>query len=222
MSLRHPFHALLLFSAVAMAMACGNEKPPQAESVGLRDSAAMMTTYGVSKLISDSGLMRYKLVAEEWQMFDRTMPPRQYFPKGIFLERYDDRFRVNMHITADTAWCYDQALWELRGRVFIQDDEKQTTFATEELFWDMRAHRFYSNKYMRIRLPDRELEGDRFTSDEQLTRYHISQSKGFMPMADNEPETGETQQPEDTSAQIAPLRPAPVPVRRSVRLQPGA
>lgn len=214
MNLRHPFHAILVLSVLAAIAACGSETPPQAESVGMRDSASMMTTYGVSKLISDSGMMRYKLVAEEWQMFDRTVPPRQYFPKGIFLERYDNRFRVNMHITADTAWCYDQALWELRGRVFIQDDEQQTTFATEELYWNMREHRFYSNKYMRIRLPDRELEGDRFTSDEQLTRYHISQSKGFMPMADNRT-ANEKEQEEDSASQTAPLRPAPVPVRKN-------
>lgn len=215
MGLRHLFHTFILLCAAGAVLACGNEAPPPAESVGERDSAAMMTTYGVSKLISDSGMMRYKLVAEEWQMFDRTIPPRQYFPKGIFLERYDERFRVNMHITADTAWCYDQSLWELRGRVFIRDDEKQTTFATEELFWNMREHRFYSNKYMRIRLPDRELEGDRFTSDEQLTRYHISQSKGFMPMAhDDEPKAEAKGLPTDSFAEPVPLRPAPVPMRR--------
>lgn len=216
MTLRHPLHLLLAFGALCAA--CSGEAPPVADSVEERDSAAMMITRGVSKLISDSGMMRYKIVAEEWQMFDRTTPPRQYFPKGLFLERYDDRFRVDMHITADTAWCYDQNLWELRGRVFIHDERQQTTFATEELYWNMREHRFYSNKYMRIRLPDRELEGDRFTSDEQLTRYHISQSKGFMPMARDD--RGDTPPAENDSAAEAPQqRPAPVPLRRTSTLR---
>ncbi len=173
--------AIPLLLALA-TVSCGSEPPPMGEAIKERDSMAVMVTHGVSKLISDSGYVRYKIVAEEWLVYDKTKPPRQEFPKGIFLERYDDYFRVNLYITADTAYCYNQNLWELRGRVFIKNMENGTTFSTEELFWDMGKHQLYSNKYMHIVTPDRELEGNWFVSNERMTEYHIKQTSGFMPM----------------------------------------
>lgn len=173
---------LLLWGVAAFVpLACGSDAPPMGAAVKNRDSLAVMTTYGVSKLISDSGLIKYRIVAEEWRVFDRTVPPRQEFPKGIFLEQYNENFQPALHITADTAFCYNQNLWELRGRVFIRNHENHTVFRTEELFWNMREHSVYSNKHMHIVTPDREIEGERFISNEQMTKYHVWQSSGFMP-----------------------------------------
>jgi len=155
-----------------------------------------MITHGVSKMISDSGLMRYRIIAEEWRMYDKTKPPRQEFPKGIFLERLDRDFRMDLYIQADTAWCYAQNLWHLKGNVFVLDKTASTTFRTQELYWNMGEHRFYSNRYMKVVKPDREIEGDRFTANEQLTKYRIWKSKGFMPMP--------KESTADTSAQGSP------------------
>lgn len=80
-----------------------------------------MTTLGVSKLISDSGVIRYKVIAERWDIYDQTKPPRQEFPHGIFLQQFDEKFHVSLYLTADTAYCYNQTLWKLRGRVFARN-----------------------------------------------------------------------------------------------------
>ena len=166
----------------SFTLACSNEAPPVSHLEDNRDSVPVMTTYGVSKLVTDSGRVTYRIIAEEWRVFDKTEPPRQEFPKGLFLERFDKNFKMNMYITADSAWCYDQYLWKMLGHVVIIDKLTQTKFYTEELFWNMREHRFYSSRHMHIIKPDRELQGDRFTANEQLTKYHVWQSKGFMPM----------------------------------------
>ncbi len=183
-----------LFASAALT-SCGSEAPPMGKAVENRDSVPVMTTYGVSKLISDSGVVKYKIVSEEWRVFDKTNPPRQEFLKGIFLEQYNETFQPVLHITADTAYCYDQNLWELRGRVFVKNKENGTVFRTEELFWDMGKHSIYSNKYMRITTPDRDVEGNRFVSNEQMTKYHIWQGRGSMPV----PEESAAQS--DTTAQ---------------------
>lgn len=197
--------ACLLLFAVLSLMGCGNEAPPMGQAVTGRDSLPVMITRGVSKLISDSGVVRYKIVAEEWHVFDKTNPPRQVFPKGIFLERYDDDFRVNLHIVADTAYCYNQNLWELRGRVFIENEENGTTFSTELLYWNMNEHRLYSDRHMHIVTPDRDLQGDWFVSNEQMTKYEIRQSKGFMPVPNDR-----TAAPPAGENDSVPMRDAPV------------
>lgn len=188
-------HALATVAATFLlalvAGACGNEAPPMGEAVKTRDSLPVMTTYGVSKLISDSGIIRYKIIAEEWRVFDRTQPPRQEFPKGLFLARFDEKFRTNLYITADTAFWYDQNLWEMRGNVFIKNLENETTFSTEELFWDMTRHKVYSNKYIHIVEPDQELEGNWFESDEKMNVYHVRKTKGYMPVPQEGSDSGE-------------------------------
>ena len=190
---------------------CGSEAPPTGEAVQERDSLPVMTTFGVSKMISDSGVMRYKIVAEEWRVYDKTHPPRQTFPKGIFLTRFDEKLKVDLYITADTAYWYNQNLWEMRGRVFINNLTSQTTFATEELFWDMNRHEIYSNKHIHIVKPDEELEGNWFRSDENMNVYHVRRTSGFLPMPGRE--KSEEAQAADT---LPPLRSAPTKTERSV------
>ena len=175
-----------IFLLSVIIAACGTDAPPEGAALTLRDSLPVMTTKGVSKLISDSGVIRYKIIAEEWQVFDKTTPPRQYFPKGIFLERFDDNFKIDMYITADTAFWYNQNLWELRGRVCMENLADGTVFNTEKLWWDMNRREFYSNVYMRIQQPDQMLEGDKFTSNESLTEYTVSKSRGYRPMPKDE------------------------------------
>lgn len=181
--MRFPFLLLILF----LPLACTSDAPPMGPQVECRDSLPVMATRGVSKLISDSGIVRYKIIAEEWLVFDKTRPQRQEFPKGVYLERYDDSARVNLHITADTAYCFDQYLWKLRGRVVMNDRAKQITYSSDELYWDMRKHIFYSNSPMTLQEPDRLICGNWFESDEQMKQYRVGTTKGYMPMKTSAP-----------------------------------
>lgn len=175
----------LIFLLLFLPLACTSDAPPMGMQINNRDSLPVMETRGVSKLISDSGIVRYKVIAEEWRVYDKTMPQRQEFPKGVYLERYDNNQSANLFITADTAYCFDQYLWKLRGRVLMNDREKQVTYTSEELYWDMREHKFYSNVPMKIQEPDRLIQGDRFESNEQMTAYKVSRSSGYMPLNDS-------------------------------------
>ncbi len=209
----------LLLMPVLSIISCGNDAPPTGAAVNNRDSLPVMVTYGVSKLISDSGVVRYKLIAEEWRVYDKTQPPRQEFPKGLFMQRYDNDFNVDLYITADTAYCYNQNLWEMRGRVYINNFAKGTTFRTDLLFWDMNRHEIYSDAYMHIVTPERDLEGNWFRSNEEMTNYHIKQTKGFMPMPREKEEAAPaTPQTADANADTAPqdslVRPREMPVKR--------
>ena len=172
----------LLLLILLLPLACTSDAPPMGPQVDCRDSLPVMATRGVSKLISDSGIVRYKIIAEEWLVYDKTLPQRQEFPKGVYLERYDDNASVNLHITADTAYCFDQYLWKLRGRVVMNDREKKVTYSSEELYWDMRKHIFYAHVPMSLQEPDRLIRGNWFESDEQMKQYKVGTTSGYMPV----------------------------------------
>lgn len=195
---------LLLFIfpvALSVPYSCSEEKEHIAEAVNPQDSVAFMRSRGISTLISDSGVLRYKLIAEEWDIYTNTQPPTWKFMKGLLMERFDESFHIDLHVQADTAYLHEQRTWELRGRVVIRNVEG-TLFRTEELFWDMNRHEMWSTKYMRIKTTDQELEGTDFRSNEQMTDYYVSNSKGAFPMSDMDKKE-ETEAPVDTAEAVA-------------------
>jgi len=190
--------------------ACGEEaKEHTAAAIRERDSVSMMTSYGVNTLISDSGVIKYRIVTERWDVNTIKQPSRWEFMKGVFFEQFDEQFHVQAYIQADTAWYYDQKkLWKLRGRVRIRNNNG-LIYRSEELFWDGLRHEFYSNAFSRVTTPERTLQGSYFRSDEKMTNYIVSNSKGsFIPEEDSGDDSATT--PGDTLNQApqAPMRPA--------------
>ena len=112
--------SLILLIAISqlLFMSCQEQKEHIAPAISPRDSVAMMTSYGVNTMISDSGVMKYRIVAERWEINQTRNPSRWIFDRGIFLEQFDEKFHVEAYIQSDTAYFYDvMKLWELRGRV---------------------------------------------------------------------------------------------------------
>ena len=74
---------LLLFSS------CSGRKKEMGAAITERDSLPVMDTKGVTTLISDSGITRYRVNTAEWLIYDRKKPPYWAFEKGIYLEKFD-------------------------------------------------------------------------------------------------------------------------------------
>lgn len=183
-----------------LVSSCTQKKTDTAPAVSENDSLPFMQAKGISTLISDSGIIRYKIISENWNIYNTTTPPKWTFLKGILLEKFDTTFHTDWFVQSDTAFCYDQKLWELRGRVLVRNVEG-TIFKTEELFWDMAKHEIYSNQYVRIITPEREIEGTRFRSNEQMTQYTFYNSKGSLPF------NGENTNSQDSITRQGPNKP---------------
>ena len=163
---------------------CEGQKEHTAPAVHDRDSASMMISYGVNTLISDSGVIKYRIVTERWEVNTVRNPSRWIFEKGLFFEQFDEKFHVQSYIQCDTAYYFDQKkLWELRSRVSILTKDG-LRFTSQQLFWDQASHELYSNVPSRLVTPDRTLEGTYFRSDERMTRYFVSNSRGSFEKTD--------------------------------------
>ncbi|WP_277043998.1 LPS export ABC transporter periplasmic protein LptC [Prevotella multiformis] len=165
---------------------CSEEHEHTAPAIHDRDSVPVMTTYGVNTLISDSGVIKYRIVTEEWEVNTNRRPSRWTFDKGILLTQFDLKKHVVGYVQCDTAVYYDQdRRWELRGRVRILTAQG-LSFYSNELYWDERNHQMWSHSYSHLRTPDKELEGNWFRSDEEMTDYEIRQTKGWGIFSDKE------------------------------------
>lgn len=177
MSITIPLGVMVM---LILLCACSGRKKEMGAAITERDSLPVMDTKGVSMLISDSGITRYRVNTAEWLVFDRKNPPHWAFEKGIYLENFDSLFHVEASIQADTAYFYNKKeLWKLMGNVHIQN-LKGEKFDTQLLYCDQRKKRVYSDRRVRIEQPDQVIYAIGFESNEQLTKYRFFKTEGIF------------------------------------------
>ena len=173
----------IVFAAMVMFLlfsSCSGRKKDLGAAITERDSLPVMDTRGVTTLVSDSGITRYRVNTAEWLIFDRKTPSYWAFEKGIYLEKFDSVFHVEASIKADTAYHYDkEKLWKLMGNVHIQN-LKGEKFDTELLYWDQNKQRVYSDRRVRIEQPDQIIYAIGFESNEQLTKCRFFKTEGIF------------------------------------------
>lgn len=102
----------------------------------------------------------------------------------MLLEQFDEKFHINSYIQCDTAYYFDQErVWKLYGRVRILTKDG-LRFTSEQLTWDENKHELSSNVFSKLVTPERTLQGSYFWSDERMTRYFVSNSKGSFEKGD--------------------------------------
>lgn len=147
-----------------------------------RKQVAVLQATDVNTLISDSGIVRYKIQAATWQVFDKADTPHWEFPNGIYLERFDVNLQPNATIEADYAY-YDELAqrWLLRGNVkaINLDGEK---FETPLLFWDQKSEAVYSDSSIVITRESSIIKGVGFRSNQSMTQYTILRPTGVFPI----------------------------------------
>lgn len=174
---------------------CDGKAKAIGDAITERDSLPMMQTMGVTTLISDSGVTRYRVNTEEWLVFDRKKPSYWAFEKGVYVEQFDSIFNIEASIKADTAYYYDkERLWKLIGNVDIQN-RKGERFNTELLYWNEATQKVYSDKFIRIEQPDRIITGHGFDSNQQMTVYVIRNIEGIFYVEDDAKNTQPETQP---------------------------
>ena len=176
--------------------ACSGKDKKLTEAISKNDTLPSMKSLGVTTLISDSGITRYKIVAEEWLIHDKKNPPYWAFEKGVYLEKFDTLFRVDASIKADTAYYHEKKkLWELRGHVQILS-QRGDRFQTDLLFWDEKKEKVYSDKFIQIEQEDKVIKGYGFESNQDLSEYEIKNTTGIFTIEDTAPTVAT--QPQDS------------------------
>lgn len=141
-----------------------------------------MRTENVNTLISDSGITQYRIKSPIWFVFDEVDTPIWRFPKGLYLEKFDKSMKVISSVACDSATYFKRLqLWRLDGNVEMHNNQSDL-FLTQQIFWDQRNHKVYSDSFIHIERTDRIIEGLGFVSNEKLTTYTINKPTGIFPM----------------------------------------
>ena len=176
-----------VFFAVVMSFfcpSCGNKEKQLGDAITNRDSASVMTTRGVDMYVSEEGIIRYHVIAEEWKIFDKMKPPFYSMEQGVLLEILDSLMQVESMIEADTAYyMIDDEIWHLRHNVHAENVQ-QEQFDTQELFMDNRRDKMYSDSLICIKQEKQMIVGHGFESNGNLTKYTIRKTEGVFPITE--------------------------------------
>lgn len=190
---------LLLFMA-----SCGSENKEVVVVEFTPETTYTMKTTDVSSLISDSGITRYRMNAKEWLMFDKAKEPYSYFPKGVYVEKFDSLFNVEASVKADTAYYWDKkGLYKLIGNVEILSLEGKR-LETSILFIDQNEDKIHTDCYFELEEGEKIITGIGFESNQTMTKYKIFNSQGTFPVSDATPDSSRVDTAADpTVADIA-------------------
>lgn len=148
------------------------------------ETTPTMFTDSVETFISDSGYVRYKIEADVWYVFDEAERPNWKFNRGLYLEQYDDSMAIVSTFICDSAiYLSNDKLWEFIGNVRMRN-QAGDRFLTEQMFWDTRDHKIYSDSFIHIERSDRIIEGFGFETDEKISDYIVRRPTMIIPVSD--------------------------------------
>lgn len=147
-----------------------------------RSKLPRMYATNITTLISDSGITRYRITTPVWYIYDRASEPYWSFPKGMHLQRFDAGFHVDAEITCKKAYYYQvRQLWRLDGKVRMINLQGEM-FESEQVFWNQREQRIYSDSLIKITQHTKIINGLGFESNQTLTKYAIKKPYGIFPV----------------------------------------
>jgi LPS export ABC transporter protein LptC len=185
-SIRNLVGVLSMAALLLVPVACNSDQPQYVRKFKNRAAVPGMFTDSVTMLISDSGVIRYRVTSEVWKIYDKAAEPYWYYPKKVYFEKFNDSLRTESMVSSDTAKYYTRRkMWELRKNVKIIN-LRGDKFETSLLYWDELSRRIYSDSFIRIEQGDMVMMGYGFESNDQLTVYRIKKPTGDLPV---DPET---------------------------------
>ena len=173
---------LLSLVVLFITIGCKDEvKSVVQQSTDPKTTPTMLTT-DITTLVSDSGVTKYRITSERWEMYDECDTPNWVFPKGIYLEQFDTALQVEATFECDKAiYLKNSKLWHFIGNVRSSNTRKEIIL-TNELYWDQNLKKVYSDSFIHIEQPERILEGFGFESNERLTTYKLKRPMGIFPV----------------------------------------
>ncbi len=139
---------------------------------------------------TDSGRLKGKIITPEANDYSSNSEPYTEFPKGIKVIFYNSAGYPESYIQANYAILHkNEQLWEARGQVVAENQAKGDKLETEQIFWDQKTKRIYTQKYSTITNKDGVFYGENgFEALEDLSRWWMRGYKGKVNVPDNPPE----------------------------------
>lgn len=136
----------------------------------------------VETFYSEKGHVKMKMVSvllHEFKNGDRE------FPKGIYLETYDETGKLVSTLRANHAFYFrEEDKWRGRGKVEVRNVDKNEQLNTEELFWKPAEEKIFTDKFVTIRQQEDVIYGQGLEAKQDMSEYTILKPEGEFSVKD--------------------------------------
>ena len=189
----------LIAGSALLSLSCKKEK---ARGNVNPETLITMQSEDLSMTVSKNGLKSYHFTTPLMQQYGLAAEPYTKYPDGVFVQTFQDSTEVvESTLRADEAINYEKRdLWMASGHVVASGSGN--TLYTEQLFWDAKTDRVYSNVRVKVVDKDGEHYGEGFESDKDLKSWMFRDYEGTIAVetAPNEEYDGAAGGPSDASA----------------------
>ncbi len=168
----------ILFLVVLMA-ACKND-PKEINALVGKGSMQEDKAFDVTILYSEYGRLKARLFAKEFVRNEVAKPSFTDMKKGIRIEFYNDSLNIESTLTAKYARMYDKQKNVLIRDSIVVINKKGERLNTEEMVWNEKIRKFYSEKFVRITTASQVMYGDGLEANEDFSWYQIMHPKGIV------------------------------------------
>lgn len=201
--------ALLLLGSAILLYSCESKS----EAPVRKNETAIMTEYSekLSIVMSQNGRRSYLFETPLLEGYTLGAEPYREFRKGIKITTYQDDSlaQVDMVLTANYAIYYEKReLWEAKGDVVGRKFDGKQLY-TQQLFWDARTQKVYSNVDTKLVQGNNVSVGESFEATEDLSDWRFRYQKSRVEVVFNPSEES------DSTAKTATPEP-----RREVKPRP--
>jgi len=171
---------LVSISILALSIAfisCGNDLK-EVEKLQTKDLVDVEIAKDFQMLYSDSAMLKVKISGPTLKRYLSEKDPKEEFPDGIHVEFYNERLQVTSVLTAKYA-----IRRERKGNIIVEDSVvwesiSKERLESEELIWDEKEGKVYTNKFVTLKRPDEIIYGHGFEAEQDFSKSRIKAITG--------------------------------------------
>lgn len=174
---------LLMILLVNLLAACENDPAEVAELLA-NLNPDVERGEEVEILYSDSALIKVRIEGPVMLTYLDRNDPRQEFPNGVRIEFFGPEGGITSVLTAKYGLRIDK-----KDQIIVRDSVvwqsiEQEKLETEELIWDERGEKVYTQKFVVVTRPDEIITGHGFESDQNFENARINAVDGRIKISD--------------------------------------
>lgn len=191
------FKNIAILLGLAMFFSCSPDLET-VETITRKDELPAEAAQNLRILYSSHGRIQMIMEAPEMERYEGDEPYME-LPQGFIMSFFDEFMNETSRISAKYAIQYEKDdLIDARNDVVVENMETLEKLNTEQLIWDRKNEKIYSDKFVKVTSGEDVLYGEGFESDDRFTSWSIEDIWGSFSVDLESDEDPEFNEPENT------------------------
>ena len=132
----------------------------------------------IESFYSDSAIVRLKLVAPKQYEYENN---DREFIDGIYLEFYEKDGSISSTLEANYCYHYgNEDRWRAFGNVIVKNMVNYEQLNTEELYWEPKKEKVYTDKFVRIETDGEIYTGEGMEAPQDFSYWRINNLRAVI------------------------------------------